>query len=599
MSGTHRGTDDCLYGGGIISAVDDEIGNSPAIGSNVTIACQTAPGDGVLIKAELKFRATQNIIMRYCRVRPGDVPDQSAKVTNAILGHDNVAAVTSDNYVILDHVSMGTSNDDSFGLYGPGPSRTYFTIQNSLLSEGTVNNAVSATQTFGALNGGAVLSTSWLHNVIISYGKRCPLLYGGRHQVVNNLCQYVGGEGLQIFPLYAALEIALVNNAFRTTASNQSMINIGGCGYSGWGLTNGDKNCKTAYDNASNIYIFGNIHRMLRPSAASGSETAMVGIYAGTNILNTKIQSTTPVAGMPTIASQHTAAEVRQYIIDNAGATYPVRDTFDLRAINDVMNEPPTGRVCGLYGTPESACLTYMGYASGTAPLDSDNDGMPNAYETANGLNPTNGADGATIISGGPHDGYSNLEVYLNQIVGGPPPDPDPPGPTLGDVTVCIDSHTFGASPSTATCDSAFGTPKGALALASMAVTSGETGNNARFSLGATDGTNQRTHSIADLGGGAANALTGRRQMTDMSLAFIDQAAAVDGEYSATGTPFTNDAVTYTSANTVTTPALGKVVMFGGNDLSVKVGTFASSATIGGTVDVTTVGFLADLVLHL
>ena len=85
--------------------------------------------------------------------------------------------------------------------------------------------------------------------------------------------------------------------------------------------------------------------------------------------------------------------------------------------------------------------------------------------------------------------------------------------------------------------------------------------------------------------------------MTDMSLAFIDQAGAVDGEYSATGTPFTNDAVTYTSSNTVTTPALGKVVMFGGNDLQVKVGNFSSNATIGGTTDVTTVGFLADMVV--
>ena len=488
--------------GGIIAMVDDEVGNSPTIGSHVTIACQTAPGpDGILIKGELKFRTTMNIIMRYCRVRPGDVPDQSAKVTNAILGHDNTAgSVTSDNYVILDHVSMGTSNDDTFGLYGPGPQRTYFTMQHSLLSEGTVNNGASSTNTFGAQNGGAVLSTSWLHNVIASYGKRCPLLYGGKHQMVNNLCQHVGGEGLQVFPLYGAVEINFINNAFRTTSTNQAMINIGGCGYSGWA-----SNCNTAFDNASNIYIHGNIHSIARPSAGSGSETAMVLFYSGTNILNTKVQSTTPVAGFPTIATQHTAAEVRQYIIDNAGAKYPKRDGFDTRIINDVTNEPPSalGRICGLFGTPESTCLANFNdaYASGSAPLDSDNDGMPNSYETANGLNPNSAADGAAIISGGPNNGYSNLEVYLNQIVGGPPPEPEPPGPTLGDVSVCIDSHTFGASPSTATCDGSFGQPKAALTVASMAVSSGETGNNARLSIGVTDGTNQYTSSAADIGG--------------------------------------------------------------------------------------------------
>ena len=85
--------------------------------------------------------------------------------------------------------------------------------------------------------------------------------------------------------------------------------------------------------------------------------------------------------------------------------------------------------------------------------------------------------------------------------------------------------------------------------------------------------------------------------MTDMAVAFITQTGAVDGEYSATGTPFSNDAVTFTSSDPVTSNALSKVVMFGGNDLQVKVGSFTSSATLNGTVSVTSVGFLADVVL--
>ena len=54
------------------------------------------------------------------------------------------------------------------------------------------------------------------------------------------------------------------------------------------------------------------------------------------------------------------------------------------------MNEPPTGRVCGMFSVPESTCLANFNdaYASGTAPTDTDSDGMPNSYETANGLNP-------------------------------------------------------------------------------------------------------------------------------------------------------------------------------------------------------------------
>ena len=131
--------------------------------------------------------------------------------------------------------------------------------------------------------------------------------------------------------------------------------------------------------------------------------------------------------------------------------------------------------------------------------------------------------------------------------------------------------------------------------LGSMAVSSGETGTHARFSVGATDGTNQYTHSIGALGGGATDSVANRRYMTDRVLAFITQTGAVDGEYSFSS--FSNDAVTFTSTDPVTANALSKVVLFGGSDLQVKVGTFLSSATIGGAVDVTTVGFLADLVL--
>ena len=410
--------------GGIINAVNSEIGNNPPIGSNVTIACQTAPGDGVLIKGEIKFRQTMNIIMRYCRIRPGDVPDTTNAVTNAVLSHDaTLGSVTATNYVIYDHISIGTANDDTHSLYSPGPQHTHFTIQHSIMSEGTVHNAVDSTSTFGVGAGGApdapdVGHHSWLHNLIISYSKRCPIV-DSEFQFVNNICQWIGGEGMILNARYAPVKANIVNNSFRTTANNQTRINVNGCGSASW---TGDL-CTPSFEAASNIYVLGNIHSILRPSAASGSETAMVSVYAGATVMAGKVNSTTPNPGFPTIASQIPAADVRQYIIDHAGANYPKRDGFDTRAINDVINEPPTGRICGLFSTAESVCLANFNdtYASGTAPLDSDNDGMPNSYETANGLNPNSSADGAAIISGGPNDGYSNLEVYLNQIVGGRP----------------------------------------------------------------------------------------------------------------------------------------------------------------------------------
>ena len=146
-----------------------------------------------------------------------------------------------------------------------------------------------------------------------------------------------------------------------------------------------------------------------------------------------------------------------------------------------------TGRHC--LNATEATCITYQSYVTGTAPLDTDNDGMPDTWETAYGLNPNSATDGPAIHA----NGYSNLENYINDLAGDPFEDGEepPPGPTVGDVKVCIDAHTFPITqPTTATCDFAIGTPS-SLVVASRNVTSGTDGAGAGFSVGAYDGTRQ------------------------------------------------------------------------------------------------------------
>ena len=151
---------------------------------------------------------------------------------------------------------------------------------------------------------------------------------------------------------------------------------------------------------------------------------------------------------------------------------------------------------------------------------------------------PNSAADGAAIISGGPNDGYSNLEVYINSLVGGTPPviDPDPPGPTLGEVSVCLDSHTFPTSqPTTATCDASFGQPKAAIAFGSSVVPSGATGNGVGFAMGAYDGTSQWALGVAGEDTGSTSpSVTAKRFSTDEMMQFLLPSGAVNGEYDAT-----------------------------------------------------------------
>lgn len=89
-----------------------------------------------------------------------------------------------------------------------------------------------------------------------------------------------------------------------------------------------------------------------------------------------------------------------------AGAVLPRRDAADARAVQDVIDR--TGRTINR----EYEVGGYPELRSAEAPPDSDHDGMPDAWEEANGLNKLDKADGKTISP----NGYSNLENYLNSL---------------------------------------------------------------------------------------------------------------------------------------------------------------------------------------
>jgi hypothetical protein len=131
-----------------------------------------------------------------------------------------------------------------------------------------------------------------------------------------------------------------------------------------------------------------------------------------------------------TVAPVTTTTADQAYIdvLANAGATLPKQDSIDIRIINEVKTGTATfggdyGAGKGIidhetdikpsYGSASwTAWDIYTKVDSTSAPLDSDRDGIPDAWETANSLNPNNAADGSALAA----DGYSNLEHYLNSI---------------------------------------------------------------------------------------------------------------------------------------------------------------------------------------
>ena len=137
-----------------------------------------------------------------------------------------------------------------------------------------------------------------------------------------------------------------------------------------------------------------------------------------------------------------TAEEAYHAVMEDVGATLPKRDTIDARIIGEAMGEIPVFRYAYIdsagKASPEKGVLTgiidtqwnvvspedreqgkdawsvYQTTPEEQAPVDSDNDGMPDTWETAHGLDPNDGSDFKKLTA----SGYSNLEVYLNDLAG-------------------------------------------------------------------------------------------------------------------------------------------------------------------------------------
>ena len=144
--------------------------------SNMTIAGQTAPGDGICIKnGYLKFSGS-NLIIRYMRLRPGD---EAGLSDLSSLGNEN-----SKN-VIIDHCSLSWSNEESHTCY----DNKYITVQWCILSEGLYNSFDSkGARSYGSQWGGQY--ASYHHNLLAHNASRSPRVNGSRSHDTVAVCDF-------------------------------------------------------------------------------------------------------------------------------------------------------------------------------------------------------------------------------------------------------------------------------------------------------------------------------------------------------------------------------------------------------------------------
>lgn len=389
----------------------------------ITIAGQTAPGNGVCIAGETFALNTHDIIIRHMRFRRGDT---------WVGRRDDAIGGSPVGNIIVDHVSATWGLDENMTLYrhiftdGPNNpkaprkkmSTVNLTIQNSMFAEGldTYNHA------FGSTIGGQncmFARNLWTNNT----GRNPSVGMNGTFNFVNNI----------------------VNNWYHRT--------VDGGDYS------------TRYNLINNYYKPGPVtpkdqpvgHRLVKPESRYVLDgTKIYGkVWVDGNIMEgypeitednfkgIQIESMDDAGEfLPQIRSTKSfkmpyvtvldAKEAHDYVLDNAGATLPVRDEVDTRLVKQVReNKVDLSKYTVIEDLfqfehrrlgPDSykkGIITDIrqvgGYPDykGKPRKDSDMDGMPDKWEKKYGLDPKDASDANGDLSG---DGYTNIEKYINGI---------------------------------------------------------------------------------------------------------------------------------------------------------------------------------------
>lgn len=348
--------------------------------SNQTILGQTAPGEGVQLYGNgVSFSDANNLIVRYLRVRMGVNGDNGKDAAGVASGHD----------MIFDHMSVLWGRDENFSVSsndkGNGPSNV--TIQNSIIGQGLQPHSC----------GGLIQTDNGVtlfRNLYIENATRNPKVKG-LNQFVNNVSYNWGKEAAYNMGGDSAGEswAEISGNYWITGPWKQAA----------YPLVGGNSNFK--YFAEGNWYD-SNIDGNLDGHEMSDEEHAKSG---GRRVASTAdlLASGAPKE-IPVIAGRMSAPEALKYVLAYAGASLLVRDEVDQYLIDELASFGGLGTTGGIATEkvlPHKGTGTLYG---GFKPLDTDGDGIPDEWESANGLDPLNPADAAAIAS----NGYANIENY-------------------------------------------------------------------------------------------------------------------------------------------------------------------------------------------
>ncbi|MFC5282776.1 pectate lyase family protein [Pedobacter alpinus] len=393
----------------------------------MTIAGQSAPGDGVCIAGESFWINTHDVVVRFMRFRRGDT---------WVGRRDDAIGGNPIGNIMIDHVSASWGLDENMSMYrhmyndSTGKTEEKFptvniTIQNSIFSEAldTWNHSFGST-----LGGENCMFTRnlWANNA----GRNPSIGWNGIFNFVNNVVfnwVHRSTDGGDYTALYN-----IVNNYYKpgpATPKNESIsYRI---------LKPEAGRSKLPYVVFGRAHVEGNIvegnEKVTRDNWNGGIQienkkgSEMSYDEAKPYFAAMRVKKPMPMAHVTILP----ADKAKEYVLENVGANLPVRDAVDVRIINQTKTgkiESPANVVAptsqfkhrrmeldsyklGII-TDINQVGGYPVYA-GKPYKDQDNDGIPDDYEKKNGLNPKDSNDSRAIAA----NGYSNIENYLNSLV--------------------------------------------------------------------------------------------------------------------------------------------------------------------------------------
>ncbi|MBL3656113.1 pectate lyase family protein [Fulvivirga sediminis] len=352
----------------------------PIDNGNITIAGQSAPGQGICIKNYPIRVSSDNVIVRYMRFRLGTDKKIEEDAFNG-RRHKNI---------IIDHCSMSWSTDECASFYGNAD----FTMQWCIISE-SLNNSVhhKGDHGYGGIWGGK--GASFHHNLLAHHSSRNPR-FSGSATTPNTTDEVVD---------------------FR----NNVIYN--------WGHNSAYGGEKGKYNMVNNYYKPGPatkksiMDRIINPSEPYGKFFVKGNVIINNEKVsadnwNGGVQCDDPTAAkanepfdtMP-LKYEETAEEAFSSVLKYAGASLK-RDGVDERIVKEVRTGTATyGN--GIIDTPQQVGGWPVLLAE-EAPIDSDNDGIPDAWEMVHKLNPEDSSDAAIFSL---NKDYTNVEIYLNELV--------------------------------------------------------------------------------------------------------------------------------------------------------------------------------------